>query len=124
MASHLEPTLTALGITQGEAHVLAHLERSGPTPIGELHREFGHKRSTLTGIVDRLEARALVRREVNREDHRSFIVRLTPSGRRHGRKVSAALEAVDRELAAAVGPRDLAGLRRIIQSLAGIAGRR
>jgi DNA-binding MarR family transcriptional regulator len=116
--------MSALGITQGEAHVLAHLERSGRTPIGALHHEFGHKRSTLTSIVDRLEARDLVLRELNRDDRRSFIVRLTPAGRRVAGRVTAALDALDRELAGAAATRDLAGLQTIIRALAGIAGGR
>jgi len=33
--------------------------------IGTLHREFGHERSTLTSILDRLERRKLIRRELN-----------------------------------------------------------
>jgi DNA-binding MarR family transcriptional regulator len=68
------------GVTQVEAHVLARLGRAGPSSPGELHRLFGHRRSTLTNVLDRLEARGYVRRELNPSDRRSFIVSLTPTG--------------------------------------------
>src|SRR5947209_12141665 len=98
---YLAPTMSRLGITQGEAHVLAALHRGGPSSIGALHREFGHKPSTLTNILDRLEQRRLIRREINPADRRSFIVHLTPAGGRTARQVSDVLEGLERRLRAA-----------------------
>src|SRR6476469_119355 len=89
---YLDRTASALRITQGEAHVLAHLARHGPTAIAALHREFGHKRSTLTNIIDRLEGRKLVRRQLNPGDRRSFVVSLTASGERIARRVTDVLD--------------------------------
>src|SRR5690348_11316534 len=106
---YLDPVATALRITQGEAHVLAHLARNGPTAIAALHREFGHKRSTLTNILDRLESRKLVRRRLNPGDRRSFVVSLTASGERIARRVTDVLDELERELAG-LGARDLAGV--------------
>jgi DNA-binding MarR family transcriptional regulator len=114
---YLEPTLRDLGITQAEAHVLARLARTGATPIAALHHEFGHKRSTLTNVVDRLEQRGSVRREVNPRDRRSFLVHLTVSGRPVARRVTRALEALDRELARPLRERDLVGLESVVRSL-------
>lgn len=57
---YVERSAGELGITQAEAHVLAELYRHGPTQIATLHREFGHKRSTLASILDRLERRKLI----------------------------------------------------------------
>ena len=39
-------------VNQAEAHVLAHLASAGESTIGQVHRAFGHKRSTLTSILD------------------------------------------------------------------------
>jgi DNA-binding MarR family transcriptional regulator len=113
----LEPTLARLDLTQGEAHVLTHLVEHGATPIGALHRRFGHKRSTLTNIVDRLEQRRLVRRELNPSDRRSFVVSLTPAGRRIGREVARARKALERALVARVAARDLAGVEAVVGTL-------
>lgn len=114
---YLDATVSELGITQAEAHVLAHVSSRGPTAIAALHHEFGHKRSTLTNVVDRLERRKLVRRELNPKDRRSFVIHLTPSGRRTGRRVTSALDELERDVAASVAERDLAGLRTTAQAL-------
>ena len=98
IGAYLDPIVSELGITQGEAHVLARLATHGPTAIGELHREFGHKRSTLTNVVDRLERRRLVRREVNVGDRRSFVIHLTAAGRRAAAPITRALEDLERAL--------------------------
>ena len=52
-----------LGVNQAEAHILAFLAQAGPSPIGAVHRAFAHKRSTLTGVLDRLEAKGWLARE-------------------------------------------------------------
>ena len=75
-------TLREQGLTQGEAHILAHLASSGPATVGELHRSLAHRRSTLTSILDRLAERGYVTRESGRTDRRTFVVTLTRRGER------------------------------------------
>jgi DNA-binding MarR family transcriptional regulator len=70
------------GLSQGEAHILAHLAHSGAATVGELHKVLAHKRSTLTSILDRLVERGFVIREPGESDRRTFIVELTRKGRR------------------------------------------
>jgi|SRR5579862_3505040 len=120
IGAYLDSTVGDLGVTQGEAHVLARVGSGGPVAIGTLHREFGHKRSTLTNILDRLERRKLVRREVNPRDRRSFVVHLTASGRRTADRISAAVDELERELSARVTKRDLAGVDAAARALAAI----
>lgn len=117
IGAHLDATVSELGVTQGEAHVLAQVARHGPTPIATLHHEFGHKRSTLTNVIDRLEQRKLVRRQPDPDDRRSSIVRLTPSGRRAALTVTKVLDELERELTTLVSERDLAGLAAIAGAL-------
>jgi DNA-binding MarR family transcriptional regulator len=95
---HLEAALAEVGVDQAEAHVLSALG-AGPRPIASLVEAVGVKRSTLTNILDRLEARGLVRRELNPADRRSFLVRPTPAGERAARKVTRKFAAVDARLA-------------------------
>jgi DNA-binding MarR family transcriptional regulator len=87
---------SGLGLNQGEAHLLAHLASTGDCSVGELHRAFAHKRSTLTSYLDRLAERRLIRREVRSEDRRSFAVSLTPSGKTLARKIYRHLEALEK----------------------------
>ncbi|SFQ06529.1 MarR family winged helix-turn-helix transcriptional regulator [Tranquillimonas alkanivorans] len=55
---------------------------------------IGYDRATIGGVIERLEKRGLVRREVNRQDRRARLVRLT----REGERVVAALRPVVRDL--------------------------
>jgi DNA-binding MarR family transcriptional regulator len=121
---YLDSAAGQLGLTQGEQHVLAQLDRHGPMAIAALHAQFGHKRSTLTNILDRLENRKLVRRELNRNDRRSFIVSLTPQGRRIARQVTEVLDGLERQLDALVGKGDGESLDRILAALETIIARR
>lgn len=116
IASYLEPVLRDLSISQGEAHVLVQL-KDGPTPINQLHREFGHKRSTLTNILDRLESRKLVRRSANREDRRSLIVQLTAAGERIASHVADILDQLERQLSKSVGASELRAAEAVIHAL-------
>ena len=86
----------SLGVTQAEAHLLAHLAASGPSTVGDLHRSLGHRRSTLTSVLDRLEARALIVRDVAPGDRRSFVVALTSKGSTLAEKTLRALAAMER----------------------------
>jgi DNA-binding MarR family transcriptional regulator len=87
---------SGLGLNQGEAHILAHLVNAGDSTVGELHKAFAHKRSTLTSYLDRLAERRLIRREVRSEDRRSFSVSLTPAGKLVARKIHRHLEALEK----------------------------
>jgi DNA-binding MarR family transcriptional regulator len=95
---HLESALAAVGVDQAEAHVLSALAR-GPMTVAALVEAVGVKRSTLTNILDRLERRGLVIREINPNDRRSFVVRPTRGGERAAKKVAAAFAEVDTKLA-------------------------
>ena len=124
VGAYLETTVGDLGLTQGEAHVLAQLGRRGPTTIATLHREFGHKRSTLTNIIDRLERRGLVRRELNPDDRRSFLVHLTAAGRRSANRVTKALDKLERDLRRFVPDRDIAAVDPVVEALGRIVQER
>jgi DNA-binding MarR family transcriptional regulator len=112
--------LAAPGMTQAEAHVLARLAR-GPASLAELHRSFGHKRSTLTAVVDRLEAKRLVRRRPNPHDRRSVVVALTTSGRPVAQRAQRVVKELEREVTKACSPDDLAGFARVVSYLTSIA---
>jgi DNA-binding MarR family transcriptional regulator len=94
---HLEAALAVVGVDQAEAHVLAALA-NGPMTVAALVEAVRVKRSTLTNILDRLERRGLVSREINPNDRRSFVVRPTRGGERAAKRVVAAFEAVDANL--------------------------
>jgi len=87
---------SGLGLNQGEAHILAHLASAGDSTVGQLHKAFAHKRSTLTSYLDRLAERGFILREVRSEDRRSFVVSLTPNGKTVARKIHRHLESLEK----------------------------
>lgn len=74
--------------------LLAQLERH---PEGLSMRELSQRLmvtgGNVTGVVDQLEAEALVQRQPHASDRRSFTVTLTPAGRRQFRRMAATHEA-------------------------------
>jgi DNA-binding MarR family transcriptional regulator len=114
---YVERSADELGVTQAEAHVLAQLHRHGPTPIATLHLEFGHKRSTLTNILDRLEQRKLIRRELNNDDRRSFVVHLTPTGARAAGRVARMLDKLEHAVAAQLTSGDIRSIEAVAAAL-------
>ncbi len=113
----LEALLTDVGVSQGEAHVLALLADGSAHTVGELQRGLGHHPSTLSGILDRLEARGLIRRAINEADRRSFLISLTRGGRDAAGTVIDVLRTVERRALVDVAARDLAGFYVVARAL-------
>ncbi|MEU9028865.1 MarR family transcriptional regulator [Streptomyces sp. NPDC048383] len=79
------------GLTSTQAKVLAQLE--GPVPMRGLAALLVCDASNVTGIVDRLEARDLVRREPSPADRRVKNVAATDAGREVIRRVREEMQA-------------------------------
>ncbi len=112
----VEELLTGVGMSQGEAHVVALLADGAEHTVGELQRDLGHRPSTLSGILDRLESRGLIRRAVNQADRRSFLISLTRSGRAGARAVIDVLTTIEQTALEQVSARDVAGFRAVAQA--------
>jgi DNA-binding MarR family transcriptional regulator len=110
--------LEDLGVTQGEAHILAHLHSVRRATIAELHRALAHKRSTLTSILDRLAGRGLVVRETSPDDRRTFVVELTPEGGRLASDLHDHLAELEASVADRVTPSDLACFAEVVAAIA------
>ena len=65
-----------------QCHVLHLIEPDRPLPMGRLADTLGCDASNVTGLVDRLEARGLVRRRPSADDRRVKVIQLTPAGSR------------------------------------------
>jgi DNA-binding MarR family transcriptional regulator len=114
----LEELLDEVGMSQGEIHVVALLADGATHTVGELQRDLGHRPSTLSGILDRLESRGLIRRALNDADRRSFLISLTRSGRTAARTVIEALTTIEQAALADVAARDIAGFHVVARALA------
>lgn len=73
--------LAPLDLSLAQASVLLALDRAnGPLPLSRLARALVQEAQSMTSLIDRLEARGLVRRVPNRRDRRIIHVALTPEG--------------------------------------------
>src|SRR6516162_11544888 len=74
------PTYGTLTVSQ--SYCLRSLYFHGPQSMSELATELQVQLSTMTGVIDQLEAKKLVRRTAHPDDRRSFRVELTPKGKK------------------------------------------
>ena len=71
----------------------------------------------LTSVLDRLEGRGWVTREIDPGDRRSFVVSLTRPGKTAAAKVVGAVDALERRIARRVAARDLEGFAAVLAAL-------
>jgi DNA-binding MarR family transcriptional regulator len=114
---HLAAQLADLGLRQADVNVLAQLEPGSPRSVGELAAATGQRSSTLTGVLDRLEKRRLVRRRVNPADRRSFTIALTAGGERAAARVHAVFATLDERVLADLPPSAADGFHRVMDAL-------
>jgi MarR family transcriptional regulator, organic hydroperoxide resistance regulator len=114
---HLGTELADLGLRQAEINVLAQLQPSAPRPVGELVAATGQRPSTLTGVLDRLERKRLVRRRVNAADRRSFTIELTRSGERAAARVHATFAELDARVRADLPTAATDGFDHVLDAL-------
>jgi len=74
----LEAEIARGNLTGPQQSAMAALVRSGPMSLKELCAQLGLAHSTTSGIVDRLEKRGMVRREMNATDRRLTRLAVTP----------------------------------------------
>jgi DNA-binding MarR family transcriptional regulator len=118
VAIHLDREKERCPVTQAEAHVLSFLsERGGSGSMADLHRSFGHKRSTLTSIVDRLEKRGLVERTIHPDDRRSFMLKLTREGAVLARRIRTTLERLEARVLERLDPSDVRAFTAVLEAI-------
>ena len=78
--SHSARHIRTMGLTPPQFDIIATLGNTDGMSFKELGEKTLITKGTLTGVVDRLEARQLVRRSASPTDGRSQIVRLTAMG--------------------------------------------
>lgn len=117
---HLDLQARAVGVSGTEAHLLSYLGSYAPVAVGNLVRVFGLRKSTLTGMLDRLEKSSLIERSLHPTDRRSLLVDLTSEGQVVAQEIRGQLEsfeaALDRELAPH-GEKALNGLLKAVNRI-------
>ena len=79
--------IESMGLTPSQFDVLAELGDNDGLTCADLSKATLVTKGTLTGVLDRLEKKGIVRREAIRGDRRAINVRLTSQGQALYRKV-------------------------------------
>jgi len=80
--AHLPMSGAQFDLSPVQCHVLHLIEPERPLPMRRLADTLSCDASNVTGLVDRLESRGLVRRRASRDDRRVKVLHLTPTGSR------------------------------------------
>jgi DNA-binding MarR family transcriptional regulator len=120
---------TKLEVSERELALLRTLVEEGPMITKALGGRFGVPVSTMTGLVDRMEKKGLVRRvRGRRDDRRAIELEATPAGALALREHARGLEAVARGILEALPEREqetlISILRRVWTRIADAGARR
>ena len=80
--AYLPPLAAELLLSPAQCHVLHLLEPGRPIAMNQLAEMLACDASNVTGLVDRLETRGLIRRRPSDKDRRVKVLDLTSSGAR------------------------------------------
>jgi DNA-binding MarR family transcriptional regulator len=123
LMARLNALLRPHGLTfpRYEALMLLSFTRTGALPLGKIGERLQVHRTSVTNIIDKLEADGLVRRVPHAADRRATLAEITPAGREAAR---AATEVLNRERfgIGALGDGDLDELAGILTTLRVDAG--
>ena len=102
----LENRLAPLGLSCPQQQLLERLlAAKGPLTASMLASLLLHETHTVSGLLNRLEARGLITRAESKEDRRTVFVSLTPAGREAAAKGRRVVQKALRELGADLGGR-------------------
>jgi len=113
----LSAALSDLNLSAAEINALANLGQGGTLSVRQLSERAGTRASTLTGLLDRLENRGYLVREVDPADRRSFRLPLTDQGREVAARARAAITDLERTALSRLDAAQLAGYHAVISAL-------
>ena len=109
--------LADLNLSAAEINALANLGEGGTLNIRQLSERTGTRASTLTSLLDRLENRGYLARELDPADRRSFRLPLTNAGQTAAAHVLAAIADLERSALSRLDATQLAGYHAVITAL-------
>jgi DNA-binding MarR family transcriptional regulator len=123
LIAELDAMLRPYGITfsRYEALVLLMYSRAGALPLSKIGERLQVHATSVTNVIDRLEAAGLVRREPNPQDGRGTLAVITAEGRAVATKATADLNAAHFGMSALSG-RELADVYDLLRRLRHDAG--
>ncbi len=117
MLSCYIPFVRKYDLTVSQLFILLALYENDGVSAQELSSKLALGASTLTGILDRLERKGLIKRQINMNDRRSIIVSLTEKGKGLKDELWKIYEKVNGELRSALSQKEIEDLYRIMEKL-------
>jgi MarR family transcriptional regulator, organic hydroperoxide resistance regulator len=114
--AHLPTLAAALELSPAQCHVLHLIQPGKPIPMKQLATTLSCDASNITGLVDRLESRGLIRRQPGKTDRRVKELDLTPTGARLRAELVSRMTAPPQSLER-LSPRDQRTLVRLLSRL-------
>jgi DNA-binding MarR family transcriptional regulator len=116
LSTRMKRTIGATGPQRLAIRLIGRTRGIGPAELANLLHVH---RSAATGIVQRLEARGLLTREVHPRDSRRLILSLTAAGQKVDRDDRGTIEARVRQVLASCSAEEIASAVRLLDRLAG-----
>jgi len=113
----LSAALADLNLSPAEINALANLGEGGTLNIRQLSERTGTRASTLTSLLDRLENRGYLARELDPADRRSFRLPLTEAGQAVAAQVLATIADLEHNALSRLDASQLAGYHAVISAL-------
>ncbi len=113
----LSAALADLNLSGAEINALANLGDGGTLNVRQLSERTGTRASTLTGLLDRLENRGYLTRELDPADRRSFRLPLTEAGQAVATRVLTAIGDLEHLALARLSATQIAGYHAVISAL-------
>jgi MarR family transcriptional regulator, organic hydroperoxide resistance regulator len=113
----LSAALADLNLSGAEINALANLGDGGTLNVRQLSELTGTRASTLTGLLDRLENRGYLTRELDPADRRSFRLPLTEAGLAVTNRVLTAIADLERDALSRLSAAQIAGYHAVIAAL-------
>ncbi|WP_203924036.1 MarR family winged helix-turn-helix transcriptional regulator [Rugosimonospora africana] len=113
----LAAALADLDLTPSEINTLANLSDGRARSVRELAADTGTRATTLTGVLDRLERRGHLTRQLDPADRRSFRLCLTDSGQAVAARVRDAVTGLEHDALAGLSADQLAGYHAVVSAL-------
>ena len=113
----LSAALADLNLSAAEINALANLGEGGTLNVRKLSERTGTRASTLTGLLDRLENRGYVTRELDPSDRRSFRLPLTEAGQEVAARALTAIADLERSALSGLGAAQLGGFHAVLAAL-------
>ena len=114
--ARLRDCLRKVGLRPRQARVLSTLNRMGETHQNTLATEFDITPASMSSMCDRLVTAGLIERQIDPNEKRAFLIRLTPKGESKVQDVHSAWADIDAIIVDAIG-------QQAAKSLAEVSGK-